>query len=58
MKLKLQSGKAIGDPEKAVLPTIIYCSKLVWGKKQHKFIHGKGLSFGWWDYFITFIFTY
>lgn len=50
MTFKVSAGRYKSDPEKAVLPTIIYCSD------THNSRTGHVLAFGWWDFAIRFFF--
>lgn len=49
--LRVRCARARNDPEKMVLPGVIFCGK---GDDQlYVFV----IAFGWWDYHVSFIFA-
>jgi hypothetical protein len=50
--IKIEARRFKEDPEKQVLPGIIYCS----GSEGNE-IYAKWVGFGWWDWAITFSFA-
>lgn len=49
--MKLTCGRAKDDPEKAVLPALIFTAKTDGG------ISAYALSLGWWDFHITLLWS-
>ena len=53
MKFSTVAGRYTEDPEKALLPTIMYID----GSSDHYAMYGRSgfaLAFGWWDWSISF----
>jgi hypothetical protein len=46
--MKVKCGRAKADPEKAVLPAIVWC------KSQVEHVTGYAICLGWWDWYIAF----
>lgn len=50
-KLRLVAGRTINDPEKTVLPALIWMTKGAGSLKVY------GLAIGWWDWHITLLWS-
>lgn len=50
MNFRVSAGKASSDPEKCVLPAIIYASN----KSETNRV--RVIAFGWWDWHVSFTF--
>jgi hypothetical protein len=52
MKIRIRAGRSEADPEKAVLPA------LIWASKRDDVAAAYSMTFGWWDFYVGILWGY